>query len=143
MRCRRFEGAATMNTRGVHRSHHANLLAARLHTIAALTLLVAACDDLPPPSDDELPIPPPGVLVPTQVSGTLPFTTVSTGAHHTCALQTTGAVWCWGSNQYAQLGTDAAMERCHDSQFSCSGAPLRVSTSQAMVAVAAGFRHTC
>lgn len=41
---------------------------------------------------------------PLQVAGLPLMATVSAGGFHTCALSADRAVWCWGSNQYGQLG---------------------------------------
>ena len=54
--------------------------------------------------------------VPTRVSGSLSFTGMATGveqlrefdeavAQHTCGITADGKIWCWGDNQYGQLGT--------------------------------------
>ena len=43
--------------------------------------------------------------VPTAVTGLSgPVTTMSTGESHTCAVLNTGALQCWGSNNWAELG---------------------------------------
>ena len=31
--------------------------------------------------------------------------TIATGRQHTCAIGNDNHIWCWGSNQYGQLGT--------------------------------------
>lgn len=33
------------------------------------------------------------------------------GGAHTCAVKTDGSVWCWGNNQYGQLGTGDSSQR--------------------------------
>jgi alpha-tubulin suppressor-like RCC1 family protein len=60
---------------------------------------------------------------------------IAAGASHTCALGRNGALKCWGSNQYGQLG-DATLEN--------RSAPVDVSGLTAGVdSIAAGGSHTC
>ena len=60
---------------------------------------------------------------------------VDVGLAHTCAIDGDGALWCWGDNEYGQLGTGNTTD---------SRVPVRVSGLTAdVVAVAAGNRHTC
>jgi hypothetical protein len=42
--------------------------------------------------------------VPVRVAGGLTFTVLSAGAAYTCGVTTTGAAYCWGDNEYGQLG---------------------------------------
>ena len=60
---------------------------------------------------------------------------VATGAQHTCALRSDGAVFCWGGNADGQLG----------SGFSDTilGAPFQVPGLTNAVAIGAGAAHTC
>ena len=73
------------------------------------------------------------------------WTTVSVGAEHTCALRTDGTAYCWGSNQYGQLGatvTDTVCTASHTT-FDCSDVPVPVSTNLKFQSISAGQRHTC
>jgi alpha-tubulin suppressor-like RCC1 family protein len=64
------------------------------------------------------------------------FVLVTAGADHTCALTDRGEAYCWGSNEFGQLGnglTDSAPRLT----------PVRVQTDAEFTVVAAGFTHTC
>jgi len=58
------------------------------------------------------------------------------GAEHTCALEVTGTVRCWGSNEFGQLGNDS-------NDTGATGEPQLVRGIDNAVAIAAGHTHTC
>ena len=59
---------------------------------------------------------------------------VSSGTRHTCALRDDTTGWCWGDNDYAQLG---------DGSHTSRGTPAAVSDLTGAVAISAGNVHTC
>jgi len=65
-------------------------------------------------------------------------TQVSAGAGHTCAVLSTGAINCWGSNETAQLGDTTTIN---------SNVPIATSTIDGVTLratqVSAGYLHTC
>ncbi|HXG95753.1 MAG TPA: Ig-like domain-containing protein [Gemmatimonadales bacterium] len=69
------------------------------------------------------------------VSGGLSFVTLTAGTYHTCGLVTTGAAYCWGDNFYGALGIGSTMDS--------SDVPEPVSGGRSLVALEAGYYHTC
>jgi alpha-tubulin suppressor-like RCC1 family protein len=59
---------------------------------------------------------------------------VTAGGFHSCAVRKDGSVWCWGRNDYGQLGDGTAVD---------SDEPVQIMGLQNVVAVAAGSLHTC
>ena len=62
------------------------------------------------------------------------YTLVEAGESHTCAIDSRGGAWCWGSNRYGQLGDGTATTRLR---------PVRVAGDLTFRAVALGSTHTC
>lgn len=65
---------------------------------------------------------------------------ISAGFFHTCALDTEGALFCWGDNSHGQLGK----ETWHEFSFT----PVAVDMSdiidnRKIVAVSTGYKHSC
>jgi alpha-tubulin suppressor-like RCC1 family protein len=60
--------------------------------------------------------------------------TVATGNYHSCALDASGAAWCWGFNQYGSLGDGTTTSR---------SAPARVTGGLTFTSLTAGALHTC
>jgi alpha-tubulin suppressor-like RCC1 family protein len=58
---------------------------------------------------------------------------VSAGGSHTCALMSTGDVYCWGANQFGQLGLDGEAQET----------PAHVEGVHSAVAISAGTTHSC
>ena len=60
---------------------------------------------------------------------------LSAAASHTCALTNAGGVWCWGNNQYGQLG---------DGTYTTRYQPVPVSgLSSGVAAITTSTHHTC
>jgi alpha-tubulin suppressor-like RCC1 family protein len=59
---------------------------------------------------------------------------LSAGSNHTCGIIADGAVHCWGSNQFGQLGDGSLVDR---------SSPTPVAGSVRMTAVSVGSVHTC
>jgi serine/threonine-protein kinase len=86
-----------------------------------------------PPADDQCE----GVacnVTPVRVTGVSGFTSISAGGDHTCGMAGEVA-YCWGSNQYGQLGASASVLR--------SSRPLRVVTEEPLLAIEARGIRTC
>lgn len=68
------------------------------------------------------------------VPGNPTFTSVTTGLDHTCAVATSGAVYCWGTNTNKQLGDGTQTSR---------NSPVLADPSTQYLMVSAGSQHTC
>lgn len=69
---------------------------------------------------------------PILVGGSADWNHVAAGGGHTCALQGSGSLWCWGANDSGQLGFAGTAVQ-----------PTRVGSSSEWLLVAAGEAHTC
>lgn len=72
--------------------------------------------------------------VPLAVEGDLVFTQLTAGRHHACGLTQNGRAYCWGSNDWGQLG---------DSSTVSVSAPVAVSGGLTFTALSAGVDYTC
>lgn len=73
--------------------------------------------------------------VPTLVPGGLVWGSISVSPTHQCGLTTTGAAYCWGENDFGQLGVGSIPGPWP--------APLPVSGGLTFIAISAGNYHTC
>src|SRR5690349_21147033 len=60
---------------------------------------------------------------------------ISVGGSHACGIDTSGALYCWGSDDHGQLGNSAT--------FNSKTTPNRVGSSSGWTVVSAGGSHTC
>jgi alpha-tubulin suppressor-like RCC1 family protein len=47
--------------------------------------------------------------VPGKVNGGMAWTAVATGKSHSCGIDTNGTLWCWGRDNYGQLGNGSVL----------------------------------
>ena len=71
---------------------------------------------------------------PTQVGTDSDWAAVSCGMGHTCAIRTSGKLYCWGDNTAGQLGDGTKDARL---------VPWQVGTASDWKVVAPGLAHTC
>jgi len=71
---------------------------------------------------------------PPPAAGDLRFTAITAGGSHSCGLTSEGAAYCWGKNEFGQLG---------DSSHTDRSAPVRVAGGLAFRLLSAGAQHTC
>lgn len=83
-------------------------------------------------------------LTPVLVGGGHRFTMVRAGSNHTCGLTSAGIAWCWGHNQFAELGigNTTGPQTC-PLTGACSKLPVRVTGGLVFRQILPGGFHTC
>lgn len=71
---------------------------------------------------------------PTQVSGTAGWSQISAGGDQTCAVKAVGTAWCWGRNEYGQLGKAA--------NLTANPTPAQVGSATTWASIESGYQHT-
>jgi alpha-tubulin suppressor-like RCC1 family protein len=74
-------------------------------------------------------------LQPVLVSSVPTFLKVSAGGFHACGITSVGTLFCWGSDEYGQLGTPVIN--------TWSTTPIRVDDGTTWRDASAGLAHTC
>ena len=64
------------------------------------------------------------------------FTTITGGVYISCALDTAAKAWCWGDNQWGQLGDD-------DTTGTGKFSPAAVAGEHTFTTIAGGNNHAC
>ncbi len=93
----------------------------------------------------------PGAIYnPVPVVGSRSFATLATGFFFTCAIvggvRDFGDAYCWGENQFGQLGVATTGESCRTpfgKEVPCATQPMKVSGDTRFVSLVAGARHAC
>ena len=74
------------------------------------------------------------VCVPTDPAPPACSTHVAAGEQHACAIRADGSVWCWGRNDYGQLGDNSAADHTE---------PVQAIGVSGAIAFGAGFEFSC
>ncbi|MEO8199412.1 MAG: hypothetical protein ABI679_02720, partial [Gemmatimonadota bacterium] len=82
-----------------------------------------------------------GDTTPVTLPSSVSLVSIAAGATHTCGLDESGAAWCWGSDTYGELGSDAVDTSCGG--IACVGTPVRAATGLTFTSLAAGVSFTC
>jgi alpha-tubulin suppressor-like RCC1 family protein len=79
-------------------------------------------------------------IYPYSIASVSKLPSITAGAYHTCALSTTGTVYCWGDNVEGQLGNNSTTESNVPVQVAGLGGTGLLS---GIASIAAGQYHTC
>lgn len=79
----------------------------------------------------------PGMSVPVFINGLANIQSVALGDNHSCALSYQGEVWCWGWNQFGQVGMGQVGAEAFVTR------PQLLPDVRDVVALTAGGNHTC
>jgi alpha-tubulin suppressor-like RCC1 family protein len=71
---------------------------------------------------------------PVLVAGGLSFVAVGAGYQYSCGLTTSGAAYCWGENDYGELGNGSTTS---------SSTPVAVTGGLSFAALSTGYFHAC
>jgi serine/threonine protein kinase/alpha-tubulin suppressor-like RCC1 family protein len=74
------------------------------------------------------------VIAPQQIETSARLATIAAGLSHTCARTEAGTAYCWGRNNYGQLGDGTTTQHSR---------PVAVQGAGPLVAIFAGASHTC
>jgi alpha-tubulin suppressor-like RCC1 family protein len=79
----------------------------------------------------------PSIALPVPVTGGHSFSVLTAGMAHTCGITTDGAAYCWGNNDFGQLGGGDTTST-HPSSV-----PVAVLRGHTFAGISAGGTHTC
>jgi alpha-tubulin suppressor-like RCC1 family protein len=68
---------------------------------------------------------------------------VAAGGSHSCGLRTDGAIYCWGLNQFGELGSTTSQPCSFNPNTTCAVTPQLVTGGVKFKQVIAGAFHTC
>ena len=77
---------------------------------------------------------------PQAVAGGGSYSVVDAGTSFTCAVTTSGAAFCWGINDYGQIGNGPGNGEASGSKAT---SPTAVIDGHTFAAITAGERHAC
>ena len=73
--------------------------------------------------------------IPTRIGNNSDWTHISSGGYHTCGLRNNnGELFCWGRNDYGQLG---------DGTNNDKNIPIRIGNKSDWTHISSGVIHTC